>query len=120
VHLLGALSDAALADEYDKATLFVLPSHFEGYGMAFTEAMARGLPVVACEGGAVTATVPADAGVFVKPGDAKALASSLRWLLTNPAEIKKRADAAWTAAQNLPRWPQTAAKIADVLKRAVA
>ena len=91
VHLLGALTEHELAGEYDRATLFVLPSHFEGYGMAFTEALARGLPVVACEGGAVTTTVPADAGLFVAPGDAKALAARLRWLLTNPAEIRQRA-----------------------------
>lgn len=116
VHLLGALTDEALADEYDRATLFVLPSHFEGYGMAFTEAMARGLPIVACEGGAVTTTVPAGAGVFVAPGDAKALSVKLRWLLTHPDEIRKRADASWKHAANLPRWKDTAVKIAAVLK----
>jgi glycosyltransferase involved in cell wall biosynthesis len=120
VHLLGSLNDAALADEYDKATLFVLPSHFEGYGMAFTEAMARGLPIVACEGGAVTTTVPADAGVFVQPGDAKALGEKLRWLLTNPVEIKKRADAAWKHASTLPRWKDAAKKIATVLQKVSA
>jgi glycosyltransferase involved in cell wall biosynthesis len=118
VLLLGSLSDEALAEEYDRATLFVLPSHFEGYGMAFTEALARGLPVVACEGGAVTATVPAEAGLFVQPGDVKALAEKLRRLLTNPAEIRKRADAAWAYAETLPRWPDTARKIASVLARA--
>jgi len=120
IRLLGSLTDAELAEEYDRATLFVLPSHFEGYGMAFTEAMARGLPIVACEGGAVTATVPADAGVFVQPGDAKALAEKLRWLLANPAEIAKRADAAWAHAAMLPRWKDTAAKIAAVLQEAAA
>jgi glycosyltransferase involved in cell wall biosynthesis len=117
-HLLGTLNDEALADEYDRATLFVLPSHFEGYGMAFTEAMARGLPIVACEGSAVTTTVPADIGVFVAPGDAKALAEKLRWLLTHPDEIKKRSDASWKHAANLPRWKDTALKIAAVLKGA--
>lgn len=117
-HLLGALTDEALANEYDRATLFVLPSHFEGYGMAFTEAMARGLPIVACEGGAVTTTVPADAGEFVAPGDAKALAEKLRWLLTNPDEIRKRSDASWKHAANLPRWKDAALKIAAVLKNA--
>lgn len=118
IHLLGTLNDDELAEEYDRATLFVLPSHFEGYGMAFTEAMVRGLPIAACEGGAVTTTVPADAGVFVAPGDAKALAEKLRWLLTHPDEIKKRADASWKHAANLPRWKDTALNIAAVLKDA--
>jgi glycosyltransferase involved in cell wall biosynthesis len=118
VHLLGNLSDEKLSEEYGRATLFVLPSHFEGYGMAFTEAMARGLPIVACEGGAVTTTVPADVGVFVAPGDANALAEKLCWLLTNPSEIKKRSNASWKHAANLPRWKDAAIKIAAVLKDA--
>jgi glycosyltransferase involved in cell wall biosynthesis len=120
IHLLGSLGDEDLADEYDRAALFVLPSHFEGYGMAFTEAIARGLPIVAGEGGAVTTTVPAEAGMFVKPGDAKALAEILRWLLTNPAELKKHADASWKHAAQLPRWQDTAKKVADVLQRVTA
>lgn len=118
IALLGTLAEEQLAAEYDAASLFVLPSHFEGYGMVFAEAIARGLPIVACDGGAVTTTVPADVGVFVAPGDAPALAGKLRWLLANPAEIAQRADAAWRHAEKLPRWHETARKIADALEQA--
>jgi hypothetical protein len=44
----------------------------------------------------------------------------LRHLLSNPAEIRKRADAAWEHAKSLPRWRDTAAKIAAVLESAAA
>lgn len=118
VALLGSLDDQALAAEYDRARLFVLPSHFEGYGMAFAEALAHGLPVVACAGGAVTSTVPAEAGVLVPPGDARALAEALRRLLTDPAELQRRAEAAWRYAERLPRWRDTAEKFAAALTRA--
>ena len=118
VKLLGALDDAALAREYDRARLFVLPSHFEGYGMAYTEALARGLPVVAGDGGATAHTVPADAGVLVPPGDAGALAAVLRRLLTDPAELDRRAEAAWRHAERLPRWRGTAVAIAAALEAA--
>jgi len=120
VILLGALAEDDLQAEYDRATLFVLPSHFEGYGMAFAEALARGLPVVACGGSAIASTVPAAAGVFVPAGDANALAAALRRLISNSAEIKERADSAWAHAKNLPRWRDTAAKIAAVLAEAAA
>ncbi len=120
IKLLGPIDDEELAAEYDRTTLFVLPSHFEGYGMAFAEAIARGLPIVACAGGAVTKTVPQDAGVFVPPGDATALAEKLRWLLSNPNEIKKRADEAWYRAEKLPRWRDTAREIAITLEKALA
>lgn len=120
VHLLGSLDDQSLAAEYDRARLFVLPSHFEGYGMAFTEALARGLPVIGCMGGAVTATVPAAAGILVEPGDAGAVADALRRLLSDKAELARRADAAWKHAQHLPRWRDTAAAVARVLDAALA
>jgi len=120
IKLLGPLSDEKLAAEYDRATLFVLPSYFEGYGMAFTEAIARGLPIVACKGGAVTKTVPADVGVLVKAGDAEAFAKNLRWLLSDSVEIKRRAEAAWRHAERMPRWRDTAREIAVTLEKALA
>jgi glycosyltransferase involved in cell wall biosynthesis len=122
VILRGALNEAELNGEYAEARLFVLPSYFEGYGMAFTEAMTRGLPVVACAAGAVPKTVPADAGVLVPPGDADALAQALRRLLTNRNELEVRANAAWAYGQTLPRWRDTANRVAGgltaVLKKA--
>jgi glycosyltransferase involved in cell wall biosynthesis len=116
--LLGPLDDAGLEKEYSSASLFVLPSHFEGYGMAFTEALARGLPVVAGSGGALIETVPKDAGVFVTPGNTGELALTLRRLLTHPQEMRKRADAAWNYASSLPRWSETAKAIAAALDHA--
>jgi len=115
----GALNEAELDEEYAQARLFVLPSYFEGYGMAFTEAMTRGLPVVACAAGAVPKTVPADAGILVKPGDGTALAKALRLLLTNPKELETRAEAAWTHGQTLPRWRDTAERVANGLTLAL-
>jgi glycosyltransferase involved in cell wall biosynthesis len=120
VALLGTLDEDRLQAEYDRATLFVLPSHFEGYGMAFAEALAHGLPIVACSGSATGSTVPAAAGIFVPAGNAEQLAAALRHLISNPAEIGKRSDAAWEHAKSLPRWRDTAAKIAAVLEAAAA
>jgi glycosyltransferase involved in cell wall biosynthesis len=118
VLLLGSFEEPALAAEYDRARLFVLPSHFEGYGMAFAEALAHGLPVVGCAGGAVSATVPAETGILVPPGDAHALAEALRRLLADPSELARRSEAAWKHAERLPRWRDTTAKIAQALTRA--
>jgi glycosyltransferase involved in cell wall biosynthesis len=120
VRLLGSLDEQALAAEYDRARLFVLPSHFEGYGMAFAEALARGLPVVGCAGSAVSATVPAETGILVPPGDAQALAEALRQLLADPSELARRSEAAWKHSQHLPRWRDTAAKFAQALAQAHA
>ena len=42
VHLLGSMSD--LSPFYERADIFVLASHYEGYGMVFAEALRHGLP----------------------------------------------------------------------------
>lgn len=115
VRFAGELQDGALDDAYAASDLFVLPSHHEGYGMAFAEALARGLPVVATRAGAIPDTVPAECGLLVPPGDEVALAEALRRVLTEPSLHTRLADAAWQYGQTLPDWDDTAARVAAVL-----
>lgn len=101
---------------YHHASLFVLPSHYEGYGMALTDALARGLPVVSTTGGAIPDTVPADASRLVPPGNATALAEALRGLLADNTGAGRRAALATGArrhAKGLADWTQTAQAFAD-------
>ncbi len=86
VQLLGAVpSDADVLQLYAQADVFCLPSVQEGFGIAFLEAMAAGLPVVATNAAAIPEVVPAgQAGTLVPPGDAPALAQALVELLGDP------------------------------------
>ncbi|HUF87038.1 MAG TPA: glycosyltransferase family 4 protein, partial [Thermohalobaculum sp.] len=72
VAFAGALSPGAVARAYDRADLFVLASRHEGFGMAYTEAMARGLATVGCDAGAVREATRG-AARLVPPGDTVAL-----------------------------------------------
>jgi glycosyltransferase involved in cell wall biosynthesis len=116
IRFTGALSAGEMRDHYARADIFALPSRYEGYGMAFAEALASGLPVIAAKAGAVPGTVPPSAGILVPPDDVAALREALAALLTDSGLRQKLSDAAWEHARTLPRWADTARIIADVLK----
>jgi glycosyltransferase involved in cell wall biosynthesis len=115
ITIAGEMESAALNAAYAAADVFVLPSRHEGYGMVFAEALARGLPIVACAAGAVKDTVPEDAGLLVPPDDPTALADALRQVLTDAALRGVMSDAAWENGQRLPTWNDTAAQVSEAL-----
>ncbi len=89
---------------YRAADLFVLPSLHEGYGMAFAEAMAHGLPIIATAAGAIPETVPREAGLLVPAGDASALARVLRRVIAEPTLAAGLAAGSRAAGARLPDW----------------
>jgi glycosyltransferase involved in cell wall biosynthesis len=117
IRLLGELPPAALAAAYARADVFVLASLFEGYGMAYAEALAHGLPVLGTTGGAIADTVPADAGLLVEPGSVAALRDALGRLLTDAGLRRRLAAGAARARERLPDWPTAAARFAEALDR---
>jgi glycosyltransferase involved in cell wall biosynthesis len=112
--LRGILGAVELRRLYASSDLFVLPSRFEGYGMAYAEAIAHGLPVVGTTAGAIPETVPSDAGILVGPDDVAALAATLRTLIEN-ADQRARL-AAGARATRFPSWAEQAARFARVLE----
>ena len=112
-----ALSEPALDALWQTADIFALASEYEGYGMVFSEALARGLPIVATTGGAIPETVPEAAGAFAEPGCAKSYSRVLRRMLTDGSFRRNAADAAWDAAKTLPAWQSAAREIAGVLEK---
>jgi glycosyltransferase involved in cell wall biosynthesis len=120
VTLAGERAPHLLAAAYLGADLFVLPSFHEGYGMAFAEAMAHGLPVIGTTAGAIPETVPAAAGLLVPPGDVGALADALARLIGDTALRLRLAAGARAAARRLPDWPAAAASWGAAFDRLAA
>src|SRR5689334_17499125 len=81
---LGFVGD--MAEFFTGVDLVVMPSLFEGLGVAALEAMAAGKPVVATRVGGLAETISdGDTGILVPPRDAGALANAIGRLIESPA-----------------------------------
>ena len=118
VSLAGDLDAAALAVEYDRADLFVLPTLYEGYGMAVAEALARGLPVVSTATGAIEDLVR-DGGIVVPPGDLAAFTAALSGVMADARLRARLAEGARRVRDRLPTWDTAAASMAQALERLI-
>ena len=122
IHLAGPQAGAVLDASYAAADLMVLASYAETYGMAVTEALARGIPVLATDVGGLPEAVgrAPDGGVpgiLVPPEDPAALAAELRgWF--GEADVRRRLKAAARGRRAaLDGWATTARSLAGVLSR---
>jgi len=116
------VTGAELDRAYAEADLLVLASHAETYGMVVTEALARGIPVLATDVGGVSEALGhgTRAGLLVAPGDPRAVAAALRaWL--NDAGLRGRLRAAARERRaTLRGWTDTTAVLDTVLAGAAA
>jgi len=120
VRLAGELEGPELEALFSKASIFALATRYEGYGMVFAEALLHGLPIVGCRGGAVSDTVPAEAGLLVDVDDVTGFSEAMRDLLTDPQKRTRMAEAARAAGARLPTWSQQAKLVGGVLDRLAA
>jgi len=115
VTLVGSVSPDALAEHYRQADVFVLASHYEGYGMAYAEALSWGLPIIGTTGGAVKQTVPEAAGLLVPPGELAPLIGALVRLLDEPNTRQALTQAAREHGKRLPSWQDSGEAFARAL-----
>jgi glycosyltransferase involved in cell wall biosynthesis len=121
----GPRAGAELDRAYAAADVLVVPSLGETYGMVVTEALARGLPVIATDVGGLPTTLGRTAdgrrpGLLVAPGDAPVLAAALSsWLRDDELRLGLRL-AAQERRGTLSDWPATVERVAHILTEAAS
>lgn len=125
VVLAGPLGGTELASVYARADLLVLPSRTEAYGMVVTEALSRGLPVVAADVGGVREALGETAdgrrpGILVPAGDGTAWVAALRRWLSDPSLRDHLRAAARARRGRLAGWSATADLVAGVVRDVAA
>jgi len=115
VTFLGEISRQALAVEYVGADCFCLPTVQEGFGIVFTEAMAAGLPVVACRAAAVPEVVEdGRTGLLVSPRSPEELVMAMEKLLTREA-LRRELGANGRRRVEALDLPRVAARVLEAL-----
>ena len=116
VTFAGEVVGDALDVLWQRADLFALATHYEGYGMAIAEALSRGIPAVVTAGGAAGALITPEAGAAIAVGDEVTYAKVLRRLIFDTALRRAAAEAAWRIGQGLPDWHAQAVTFGTLLK----
>jgi glycosyltransferase involved in cell wall biosynthesis len=123
VSFAGQQAEADLARSYSKADVLVLPSRSETYGMVITEALARGLPVLAAEVGGVPEAMGQGAdgtqpGLLVPPDNPSALRNAIRSWLEDARLRRRLRTAALERRASLANWSMTISAVAEALEGA--
>ncbi|GAA3366988.1 glycosyltransferase family 4 protein [Streptomyces antimycoticus] len=121
VRLLGPKTGAELDAGYAGADAVVLASYAETYGMAVTEALARGIPVLATAVGGVPEAIGQAPdgrvpGMLIDPDDPGALTAALRRWLGDPGIRRRLTAAAHERRTALAGWENTTRNLAGALE----
>lgn len=126
VRVLGRLQKAtpkgldSLLDEYAAASVFVLPSLYEPFGIAFAEAMAHKLPCVGTNICAIPEIIDhGTTGYLVPPNDSGALAKRLIELLSQPDQCREMGEKGYAKYHSLYTWDTVATTIVAALEQVV-
>jgi D-inositol-3-phosphate glycosyltransferase len=117
VRFVKAQSQDVLVQYYTAADVFVMPSHYESFGMVVLEAMACGTPVVASNvGGLASTVVHGSTGFLVPEGDSYAFAEAILRLVGSPALREAYGQASVQRAQDFT-WARIVARTVQLYRR---
>ncbi|MBW2177143.1 MAG: glycosyltransferase family 4 protein [Deltaproteobacteria bacterium] len=109
VHFTGRIDHDVFVRQYARASLAVVPSLYEGFGLPAGEAMACGVPVISTTGGALPEVV-GDAGVLVPPGDHHALTAAILDVLADAGKAAALGRKGYRRIQEHFTWQKAAEK----------
>jgi MMP alpha-(1->4)-mannosyltransferase len=118
VTFTGRIDNGNFVRWYARATMAVIPSLYEGFGLPAGEAMACGVPVISTSGGALPEVI-GDAGIVVPSADSSALAEAIRGLLDHPDRAKTLGQAGLKRVHQYFTWEKAAQQTIEVYRETI-
>jgi glycosyltransferase involved in cell wall biosynthesis len=118
IRFVSNISTEQMVRYYAEASVAVVPSVYEGFGLPAGEAMACGVPVVSTDGGALPEVV-GDAGVIVPARDAEALALAIADLLREPERREALSRQGRQRIEELFCWQVCARQMTDYYRQVI-
>ncbi len=112
----GRISSEEFVRQYAMASVAVVPSVYEGFGLPAGEAMACGVPVISTTGGALPEVV-GDAGLLVPPSDANALMQAILKVLEHPDLAERLSRAGLERVRQHLTWEAAARTTVDIYRK---
>lgn len=117
IRFTGYVTDRQLAACYERATAFVFPSLYEGFGLPALEAMSHGVPCLCSNAGALP-EVCGDSALYFDPASVDAIADGLERVLTDEALRKKLGAAALNRSRAFS-WTKAATETMAIYRKAL-
>jgi len=114
VHLLDYVTDEQLRALYKRASLYIHPSLYEGFGLTVLEAMASGVPVITSNTSSLP-EVAGDAGILVDPTSDEEVAQAIQSICTDASLQKAKIEEGLVRAK-LFSWDECAGQLSDVFR----
>ena len=114
----GRINHEEFVRQYARASIAVVPSVYEGFGLPAGEAMACAVPVISTTGGALPEVV-GDAGILVPPENPEVLGYAISDLLDNPDKANRLGQAGYERVQRHFTWKRAAEKTVDTYREAM-
>ncbi|MCP4667839.1 MAG: glycosyltransferase family 4 protein [Deltaproteobacteria bacterium] len=118
VTFTGRIDDNAFVQQYARASIAVVPSVYEGFGLPAGEAMASGVPVISTTGGALPEVV-GDAGLLVPPAAPEALSMAIKTLFDHPQRAREMGEAGFKRVHTHFTWKRAAERTLEVYRETI-
>ena len=117
VEFVGWVHGECKRELFQTASLFVLPSAHENFGIAVAEAMAAGVPVIVSPQVSLSEIIAKTDSGWVVPADPVSLAAALRDAMANADRSRAKGDNARRTAQRLFRWRQIGDEMLEIYEQ---